>query len=67
MLECEGYKMFEGEMVVTPKGDFTKSIIINGTWLYKPDCKCWYCKGSSYPEEICQISSVKHQGGSTTR
>lgn len=60
MLECEGYKMFEGTMVITPKGDFVQSFVITGTWLYKPECGCWYCKGSSYPEEICKVLSDKN-------
>ncbi len=54
MLECEGYKMFVGVMKVTPKNGGT-SRFIGGTWLYKPDTNCWYCNGSSFPAECCEI------------
>lgn len=54
MLECEGYKMFVGVMKVTPKKGST-SRFIGGTWLYKPGTNCWYCNGSSYPAECCEI------------
>lgn len=55
MLQCEGYKMFKGIIRVVPKNPVFPIRDIEGTWLYKPDTKCWYCKGSSYPEEICVI------------
>ncbi len=59
MLECERYKMFRGTMTITPiaiPGDKPISPFdVTGTWLYKPEYECWYCKGSSYPERICSI------------
>lgn len=48
MLICEGYKMFKGLMKVG-------SNVIEGTWLFKPEYKCWYCNGCSYPENVCEI------------
>lgn len=68
MLQCEGYKMFKGIMKVTSKFIPTTNVknvlntknnryelIIDGTWLYKPEYDCWYCKGSSYPASVCEI------------
>lgn len=55
MLTCEGYKMFFGRATITPvnmRGSFT----VIGTWLYKPEYRCWYVNGESYPEEI--VSSL---------
>ena len=52
MLTCEGYKMFKGSAVVTPKNPKFPQMIIHGTWLYKPDTACWYCAGSSFMEEV---------------
>ena len=60
MLKCEGYKMFNGIMTVTPKstsGPAFPPMEIEGTWLYKPEHDCWYCKGYSYPANICEIKS----------
>lgn len=54
MLICEGYKMFLGTMKITHTGSklyHEKS----GIWLYKPDCDCWYCEGSSYPASVCDV------------
>ena len=51
----EGYKMFRGEMRITPKNPNFKLFILNTVWLYKPDTKCWYGNDSSYIEEICEI------------
>ena len=48
MLTCEGYKIFKGVMKVGTQ-------VIEGVWLYKPEYDCWYCKGSSYPAEACNI------------
>ena len=53
MLTCEGYKMFKGVMKITrTNGNYEH---IEGTWLYKPEYECWYCKGSSYPQGVCTI------------
>lgn len=54
MLECEGYKMFVGVMKVTPTNGNTTRFVC-GTWLYKPETNCWYCNGSSFPAECCEI------------
>ena len=53
MLICENYKMFRGAMRISPVSypPFTKC----GTWLYKPEYNCWYCGGSSFPAEICEV------------
>lgn len=55
MLQCEGYKMFRGTMLVTPKNPNFPPQEITGDWLYKPEYGCWYCKGWSYVEDICTI------------
>lgn len=58
MLKCEGYAMFKGVMTITPKpiGEYKIAPMdIEGVWLYKPECDCWYCKGNSYPAEICSV------------
>lgn len=62
MLKCEGYKMFFGTMQITPKtSDIIKPFKLEGTWFYKPEYKCWYCKGFSYVEDICTIVEDKTQ------
>ena len=62
MLKTEGYKMFHGVMTITPKPVGECNIPptdIDGVWLYKPEYDCWYCKGWSYPAEICTIKVDK--------
>ena len=49
MLECDGYKMFYGTVRITPvvRSDGTRArepFDMTGTWLYKPEYDCWYCK-----------------------
>ena len=53
MLNCEGYRMMRGTMVVEPIGG--KSYKMHGVWLYKPEFDCWYCNGASYPAAIVTI------------
>lgn len=55
MIRVEGYKAFRGTMEITPKDSRFPSVRITGDWLYKPDTGCWYCKGSSYCDEICRV------------
>ena len=55
MLQCEGYKMFKGKMRITPKRLGYKPIEKEGTWLYKPEYDCWYCGGSSFMADICEV------------
>ena len=54
MLVCEGFKMFDGSALITPKNDRFPPRRIHGTWLYKPgeEYDCWYVNGSSYPAEV---------------
>jgi hypothetical protein len=33
----------------------TNEAIENKDWLYKPDTDCWYGKGSSFSNDICEI------------
>ena len=56
MIEVEGYKMFVGVMKIVPKTDKIKPFEVEGDWLYKPECDCWYCKGSSYVASICEVA-----------
>ena len=53
ILKCEGYKMFEGKMLITPKNSSFKPFVEEGTWLYKPEWGYWYGKGTSYSSEVC--------------
>lgn len=57
MLECEGYKMFHGTMMVTPIGNVSEvtPFEVEGTFLYKPEYDCWYVNGVSYPAKICCV------------
>lgn len=57
MLSCEGYKMFLGTMKIKPKNADISSYEVYGHWLYKPETKCWYCNGSSYPADICEVGT----------
>ena len=71
MLSCDGYKMFHGTVKVTPviRPDGTrwkKPFDLTGTWLYKPNFECWYCKpdaggfAQSYPPDI--LSDFRNDG-----
>lgn len=59
MIKVEGYKAFRGEMIITPLVSTIKPFTVSGDWLYKPDTKCWYCGGRSYPQEVCSVLSDK--------
>lgn len=53
----EGYKAFRGGMRIDRKDGY--SCVLFGDWLYRPDTKCWYSGGLSYPEDICKIDLVE--------
>lgn len=56
MIEVEGYKAFHGDMHIIPLNTLYPAFYIcDKDWLYKPDTKCWYGDGRSFPEEICHI------------
>lgn len=55
MIKVEGYKAFHGVMKIKPKHKAVKPFELEGDWLYKPDTGCWYGKGSSFSEEICEV------------
>lgn len=55
MIKVEGYKAFHGVMMITPKAAEIKPFKLEADWLYKPDTMCWYGKGSSFNEGICQV------------
>lgn len=57
VISVEGYKAFRGTMRITPKSDI-QAYDLHGDWLYKPDTKCWYGKGRSFPVEVCTIMEV---------
>ena len=59
MLECEGYKMFRGTAVITPKTVAVAPFLVCGVWLYKPDTGCWYVKGQSFPAGI--VSHIREE------
>lgn len=55
MLEAEGYKMFKGKIKTKTGMEF------EGTFLYKPEFKCWYGCGASFPADCIVI--VKDEAG----
>lgn len=55
MIEVEGYKAFHGTMRITPQSADRKPFELSGDWLYKPDTRCWYGKGQSFMEQICEV------------
>jgi hypothetical protein len=54
MIAVEGFKAFHGTMLISPRVAI-EPFEITGDWLYKPEYKCWYGGGRSFPEEICKI------------
>ena len=58
MIVVEGFKAFRGKMRITfDRGN--SAHVIRGDWLYKPETKCWYCNGSSYPLRCCEVLEVE--------
>ena len=55
MICSEGYKVFRGTMRIVPKNPNMKPYELTTDWLYKPEYQCWYGRGSSFPEEICEV------------
>jgi hypothetical protein len=55
VITVEGYQAFHGTMRITPIEPFSP-FELSGDWLYKPEYDCWYCKGHSFPAEICEIA-----------
>lgn len=55
MICSEGYKAFRGTMRIVPKNPNMKPYELTADWLYKPEYQCWYGKGSSFMEEICEV------------
>lgn len=55
MIKVEGYKAFRGTMRITPKNAEIFPYELTSDWLYKPEYKCWYGGGHSYPEEVCEV------------
>lgn len=53
ILKCQGYKMFEGTMLIVPTNPQFPTMKLQGTWLYKPEYDCWYGAGGSYGADIC--------------
>ena len=54
MIEVEGYKAYHGDMHIVPTNRlYSAFYICDKDWLYKPDKKCWYGDGRSFPEAIC--------------
>ena len=58
IISVEGYLAFRGYMRITPMNKQYLPHEVFGDWLYKPDTKCWYCNGLSYPAEICSIEEI---------
>lgn len=64
MIKVEGYKAFHGSMRIVPGNLALDPFVIEDTdWLYKPDTKCWYGDGRSFPAEICEpIEEERNEG-----
>lgn len=58
LIIVEGHIAFRGRMRILHKQAKPGYKDVVGDWLYKPETECWYCKGKSYPAEICVISRV---------
>lgn len=54
MIEVEGYKAFNGVMLIKPKAEGVSPFALKGDWLYKPEAGCWYGCGRSFAAEICE-------------
>ena len=54
MIRVENYRAFHGTMRITPKCS-VPPFEITADWLYKPDTRCWYGDGHSYPAGICEV------------
>ena len=52
-LRVEGYEIFFGIMRIM-RSPTSRPFDVLGEWLYKPDTRCWYCGGASYPEQVCE-------------
>ena len=57
MIRVEGYWAFHGTMRIAPECDNVAPFELTGDWLYKPDARCWYGSGRSFPVEICTVVS----------
>lgn len=57
MLKCEGYMMFRGTATIAPANGAPYDV--TGDWLYKPEYRCWYCNGSSYP--ACIVTNIREE------
>lgn len=54
MITVEGYKAFRGVLRVTPKSG-AEPFELYGDFLYKPEYNCWYGRGRSFHESICEV------------
>lgn len=57
MICVEGFRAFHGTMRIAPKGGSVPPFELTGDWLYKPDTRCWYGQGRSFPVEACMVVS----------
>lgn len=53
-IEVEGYKAFNGTMLIKPKVEGISPFALKGDWLYKPGTNCWHGCGRSFMAEICE-------------
>lgn len=63
MLECDGFKMCRGTGRIVPLNGIPP-FERRGTWLYKPEHKCWYCEDetgwcASFPEVV--VSEIREE------
>lgn len=61
MMRCNGYMMYQGRMTVSPVASSgIQPFRVHGTFLYRPDTRCWYVgndspekPGASFTDSIC--------------
>ena len=56
MINVEGYKAFRGTLRITPQNTKFPIEELHGDFLYKPEYCCWYGKGRSFPEWMCEVA-----------
>lgn len=59
MLQCDGYEMCRGKLIVKPE-EGGEPYVDWGVCLYRPDTDCWYVQGAQgwsigYPAGECYV------------
>ena len=62
MISSDGFKAFSGVMKIAPVNG-KDAFFLEGDWVYRPECRCWYGCGRSFGENICTIYKEDCRGG----